>query len=303
MRLIAISPLIASTLLFSACSTTPPDSLQMARTEFSQINSNPAVATHAPEDLQQASEALRRAENAWEDDEDDEVVNHLAYLSTSHARIAQERARTREAEQQIENATAERDRVRLEARTVEADRAKMQAAQAQQQARDARTVAALAQANSRDVQARNAELEAQLKALRGKSTDRGTVITLGDVLFDTGKSRLKPGSRRNMEQLATALKNTGGRKVLIEGHTDSKGSDELNQQLSEARANAVREALIGLGVDQAQISTAGYGERYPIASNNTAAGRQLNRRVEIVIGRDEQTIEPRSNEGSGSSSP
>lgn len=308
MRIKALSPLILSTLFVSACGTTPPASLVQARDEVGQISQNATVSAHAPQDVKAATESLRRAEQAWEEDEDEDTVNHLAHLSAQQARIARERALMKEAEKQIETATAERDRVRLEARTAEADMARQQAAAAQQQARqaqtqarDARQLAALAQANQQDAQARNADLEAQLKALRGQTTDRGTVITLGDVLFDSGKARLKPGSRRQMQQLANALKNSGGRRVLIEGHTDSRGSDQMNQALSEARANAVRDAMIELGVDQGQVSTAGYGERFPIASNNTPAGRQLNRRVDIIIGRDDQAVQPRaSDESSGS---
>lgn len=303
-----LTPLLLSTLIIAACGTTPNPALDSARAEVRQAEGNPLVTENAALELEQARKALQVAENAQKDDKDEEEVSHLAYLAKQNAQIATERANQKMAEKQIEMSTAERDRARLESRTTEADRAKMQAAQAQQQAKDAQAQAkdaqaqvkdaqvqvAEAQASSADAQARAAQLEAELKALHAKSTDRGMVVTLGDVLFDSGKARLKPGSRRNIQQLADALKNAGGRKVVIEGHTDSKGSDDLNQQLSEDRAEAVRNALIELGVDQGQIKTTGYGERYPVANNKTAAGRQLNRRVEIIIAKDDKDVQPRS---------
>lgn len=302
------APLLLSTLVIAACGTTPNSTLDSARVEVRQAESNPLVVENAALELEQARKTLQAAESAHKDDKDEDEVTHLAYLAKQSAQIATERANQKLAEKQIEMSAAERDRARLESRTTEADRAKMQAAQAQQQAKDAQAQAkdaqaqvkdaqvqvAEAQASSADAQARAARLEAELKALHAKSTDRGMVVTLGDVLFDSGKARLKPGSRRNIQQLADALKNAGGRKVVIEGHTDSKGSDDLNQQLSEDRAEEVRNALIELGVDQGQIKTTGYGERYPVANNKTAAGRQLNRRVEIIIAKDDKDVQPRS---------
>lgn len=306
--------MLTSLFLITACGTTPNATLENARAEVQQADSNPLVVQNAPGELQQAKEMLQTADNAWKDNKDKDKVEQLAFMARQHALIATEKARQKEAEKQIEQSTAERDRVRLEARTTEADRAKIQAAQSQQQAKDAQAQAkdaqaqakdaqaqvkdaqvqvAAAQASSADAEARAAKLEAELKALHAKSTDRGMVVTLGDVLFDSGKARLKPGSRRNIQQLADALKNSGGRKIVIEGHTDSKGSDDLNQQLSEDRAESVKDALIEQGVAQGQIKTAGYGERYPVANNKTAAGRQLNRRVEIIIAKDDKDVQPR----------
>lgn len=311
----SLTPLLLSTLIFAACGTTPNAALESARLQVKEANSNPLIVQHAPLELKEADQALQSADSAWKDDKDEEVVEHLAFLAKQKTLIASERARQKAAEKSIADASTERDRIRLQARTTEADRAKMSAAQseeqaklaqaqtkdaqaqaqnAQAQAQDARAQTADAQAATMDAEARSARLEAELKALQAKPTDRGMVVTLGDVLFDTGKAHLKSGSRRNLEQLASALKNAGGRKVVIDGHTDSKGSDDLNQQLSEDRAEAVKNALIELGVDAGQIKTVGYGERYPVASNNTASGRQMNRRVEIIISRDDKDVQPRN---------
>jgi outer membrane protein OmpA-like peptidoglycan-associated protein len=121
-----------------------------------------------------------------------------------------------------------------------------------------------------------------MDALHAKKTPRGMVITLGDVLFDTNKAQLKSGGLRNVQKLADFLKQYPTRKVQIEGFTDSTGSTARNQVLSEQRA-----------VTSDRISTKGYGESYAIASNNNAAGRQLNRRVEIVLSDADGNIKPR----------
>ncbi|MGH8189487.1 MAG: OmpA family protein, partial [Steroidobacteraceae bacterium] len=133
-------------------------------------------------------------------------------------------------------------------------------------------------------------LEQELKDLRAKRTDRGVVVTLGDVLFDTGKSTLKPGAFTSIDRLATVLKQDPERTVLIEGHTDSVGADEYNQSLSERRASAVQAALFERGVAANQISTVGRGESTPVASNDDAGGRQQNRRVELVFQDDRSRV-------------
>jgi outer membrane protein OmpA-like peptidoglycan-associated protein len=135
--------------------------------------------------------------------------------------------------------------------------------------------------------------EQQLKELNAKKTDRGLVITLGDVLFSTNKAHLKSGGTRNIQKLADFLKKYPQHNVLIEGYTDSTGSEGLNQKLSERRANAVRAALIERGISGDRITTHGYGEAFPIAGNDTAASRQMNRRVEIILSDENGNITPR----------
>lgn len=122
-----------------------------------------------------------------------------------------------------------------------------------------------------------------LTELRAQSTDRGTVVTLGDVLFDTGSATLNPGGQQQVQRLATYLNANPGRRVRIEGHTDSQGSDPSNETLSRRRADAVRASLITAGVNPASVTSVGVGESLPVASNDTPAGRQQNRRVEVVI--------------------
>jgi len=172
----------------------------------------------------------------------------------------------------------------LSARTREADNAKASA-------ENAKAVAAVAinqrdQANSQRDQAteETARVQAELDALKATPTPRGLVLTLGDVMFDTGRSELKSGAGRKMDQLAQFLVEHPDRRVQIDGFTDSVGTDSYNEELSQRRADAVKTALISRGVQPSRIGTEGYGKAYPVASNNDSGGRQLNRRVEVVIG-------------------
>ena len=128
-----------------------------------------------------------------------------------------------------------------------------------------------------------AELQRQLEILQAKPTDRGLVLTLGDTLFATGKSELKSGASANLDRITAFLSEYPKRTAAIEGFTDSMGSDDMNQSLSERRANAVKNYLVNQGVSSARLTASGRGENSPIADNDSAAGRQQNRRVEVVI--------------------
>jgi outer membrane protein OmpA-like peptidoglycan-associated protein len=260
-----MAALLTGTAALTACNTIPPknSNLEEARTSYSTAQSDPQVVKFAAVEFKQAGDALNQADAAWRDKEKPEKVNHLAYLANQKVAIAQETAKLKTAEETLQNADAERNKVLLDARTNEAELAKQKAKQ----------------------------LEDELKA---KSSDRGLTITLGDVLFDTAKAKLKSGGMRTMEKLATFLKENPERKVLVEGFTDSRGSDEYNQGLSERRADAVRSALLGFGVSPDRIEARGYGEAFPVAGNDDAAGQQMNRRVEVVISKDNQAIPPRS---------
>lgn len=125
--------------------------------------------------------------------------------------------------------------------------------------------------------------DAELTALKGKKTERGLMITLGDVLFEFAKADLKAGSIRDLDRLVSLLKEYPERNLLIEGHTDDIGADSSNLLLSQRRAEAVANALTSAGVEYSRITSRGLGESYPVTSNETPAGRQQNRRVEIYV--------------------
>jgi len=309
MTLIAVAVL-------AGCSTLPAgDSLlAQARNDYNNAQANLQVTSLAASELKQASDSLDKANNASNKGENSALVDHLAYVAKQQIAIAQETARQKAAELAVANASAERDRVRLDARTREADAAQRnaeysqrqseasqrtaeasqrQAATERQAANDAQLNAQAARQQTQDAESRSRQLEAQLKEMEAKKTDRGMVITLGDVLFDTNQAQLKSGGIRSVQKLADFFKQYPQRKVMIEGFTDSTGSNSRNQDLSDKRADSVRTALLGMGISTDRITSRGYGESYPAAGNDTAAGRQRNRRVEMIVSDESGNIAPR----------
>ncbi len=170
-----------------------------------------------------------------------------------------------------------------DAKTREAERARAEAAD---QAREAEMARTEAEDHAREAEKARAELALlmkELSELQGQLTDRGIVLTIGDVLFATDKSDLNASAQISMDKLAAFLQKKQNRNLLVEGHTDSVGSDEYNQGLSEQRAASVKSALVKRGIATERIVTIGYSKKYPLASNDTAAGKQQNRRVEAII--------------------
>lgn len=238
----------------AGCAAGPNPTLERLRTTYQQAQQNPDIQTHAPAALQEASATLSRAEQVWEEERDSREVQHLAYVTEQKIEIARARAQQRMAGAQIEQLGGAREQVLLES--------------AQQRAR---------------------QLEQKLAEFKARETERGLLLTLGDVLFEVGSADLKPGIQRKLFPLAEFLKENPDRNVLIEGHTDNTGSPAYNLELSQRRADAVASFLISQGVSPRRITTRGYGQAYPVAPNTTAAGRQQNRRVEVVILREGET--------------
>lgn len=193
----------------------------------------------------------------------------------------------------VANANAGRNQVRIEAKTVEADAARQEMAVLEDTANQQAEALAAASIKAERDQVLITKMQVQLKELNAQKTGRGLVMTLGDVLFSSNKAQLESGGMRNMQQLAEFLKQYPKHTVLVEGYTDSVGSNELNQELSEQRANAIRAALVARGISSDRISTRGYGEAFPVASNDTEANRQLNRRVEIILSDAKGQVTPR----------
>lgn len=295
--------LLAAAVLATACATAPmtTPTLDQARADFVAANNNPQVSQYAPLEFKQASEALDQANAAAARREAVADVDRLAYVAKQRIASAMEVARAKAAEADIANASRERDQVRLEARTAEADRARREAeaaqaaaAQAQQQAQSAQQQAAAAQQQNAALAQRAAVLEALLVELQAVKTERGYIVTIGDVLFATNQASLTPNGMSTLRKLADVMAQNPNRTVLVEGFTDSTGSSSYNQELSQRRAEAVASALGSMGVPRNRIAMKAYGEAFPVAPNDTASNRQLNRRVEIVLSNENAQIPPRT---------
>lgn len=302
--------------VLAGCNTLPADNVRLdqARRDYRAAQDNPPTRDLAAGELRLAGEALARADESWKRKDSPAEVDHWAYLAKQRVAIAEETGRRKSAEQAGVDAQLGRDKVRLAARTSEADAAQRsaeaaqrsaeasqrdaqasqrQSAAAQQQAEAAQRQAESAQRQTADAQARSSELEAQLKDLNAKKTERGLVVTIGDVLFETDNAQLRSDGMRNIDKLAGFLVKFPQRRALIEGFTDSTGSDSHNQALSGRRADAVRTAMVDRGVGRDRLSTRGYGEAYPVAGNDSSSGRQMNRRVEIVLSDEGGSVTPR----------
>ena len=284
-----IATAVASILLTAACTTAPvkPDGAAEARVKLTQLQSDPNLASRAAAAIKDADAAVRAAEQP---EVNKELAEHRVYLADRKVDTAKALAETRFAEDQRAELTAQRDSARLDARTHEADAAKGQAATARaegaeqkaaaDQARLDATTARLAAVSSEQ---QAAELQRQLDLLQAKATDRGLVLTLGDVLFTTGRADLKPGATGNLNKLVSFLDKYPERSVAIQGYTDSVGSEDYNQRLSERRADSVKSYLTAQGINSMRLSASGKGQSDPVADNDSAAGRQQNRRVEVII--------------------
>lgn len=273
-------------LLLSGCETAPENNaaLDDARAALSRAESNPAVTQYAATDLDRARKLLTNAEgSARERGADDRNTVHYAYLATQVAHIAEQRAQEQVAMTRMKAGEEERQRILLTAREAEVERARAEAANAQAQ------VAQSAAEKQR--------LARQLEEMQAQQTNRGIVLTLDDVLFDTGRAELKPSATRSIDQIAAFLNENPERRVQVEGFTDSQGSDEYNRQLSQRRADAVAQAIIQRGIQAERVRALGYGEEYPVASNDSAGSRQLNRRVEIIVSNEDQSIPTRTATG------
>jgi len=194
-----------------------------------------------------------------------------------------------QSQQQAEQAKLAAQQAQLDAEKAQAAKAQADAAraQAEAQAAEARANAAQANKSAEDANAVREKLKAQLNSVLATSeTARGLIVNMSDVLFDTGKYTLKPGTQISLAKVAGILQAYPGLKVQVEGYTDSVGSDDFNQKLSENRAAAVKDFLVSQGVSQGNISSAGFGKNDPVADNSSSSGRQLNRRVNMVVSGD-----------------
>ena len=267
-------PLALTTLsiaLMAACSSTPSINAQLtqASSDYHSAEMDPRANRYASTEMRQAQEALSAAQASWQRQDSPEEVNHLAYLARQQVAIAREAMAQRGAEESADSAGATRDAIRLDARTQEARMAQEQALQAQAQAEMAR--------------AENQALQERLRELKARPGPRGTLLTLDDVLFNSDQAQLKPAGLRLVDQLTAVLKEHPHWTVTIEGYTDNTGTEAHNLILSSQRAEMEGSLLRDAGIAVDRMSMRGAGESNPVASNQSAEGRAMNRRVEIVL--------------------
>jgi len=250
LQLNSIAPffsLLAASLVLVACSSTPkpPTGAAEVRGKLTQLQSDSQLATRAPVAIKNADDAVRAAEQPRSDDA---YAQHLVYIADRKVETATALAQARLLEDQRKEISGQAAQAQLASRTEEVD-----------------------------------ALRRQLAELNAKKTDRGLVITLGDVLFETGKADLKAAATGNLSKLAGLLTQYPSRSLVIEGHTDNVGTDTYNQTLSQSRADSVKAFLLNLGVAGNRITAYGKGKSSPVADNSTESGRQMNRRVEVII--------------------
>jgi outer membrane protein OmpA-like peptidoglycan-associated protein len=263
-------------LTLAGCATAPvsPEGSAGVRAKLSQLQADPELANRAPVAIREAEAAVRTAEEPLAA-ADAALGTHRVYIADRKVEIAMAQAATKQAELQRVKLGEERERSRLDARTREADAAHAEA--------DATRVAAAGAASKAAIQAE--DLQSQIDALQARETERGIVLTLGDVLFTSGQADLKAGTASNLDRLVAFLNQNPERGVEIEGHTDNVGTDDSNLGLSQRRADSVKSFLVQQGIASGRIAATGKGEHQPIADNLSEGGRQQNRRVEVIIGK------------------
>jgi len=314
---------LLTSLLLGACATTqaPPQALVEARTTVRSAELDATVQTQAPLELKKATDSLSRANTLLDKGEPLAEVSSAAYIASQQAKTAMAVAQAKSNDAAMGAAELDRERVRGDMRSAEAQRARMQtgaarqqaaiaeqrasgaeqrasgaeqrASGAEQRAAGAEQQAAIAQASASDAQQQAGQLQQRLDDLQAKQTDRGMLVTLGDVLFEFNRDEVKTGAQSSLRKLADFLQQYPTRQVLIEGYTDNIGAASYNEALSLRRANSVEHALMGMGVAAGRVTTAGYGKEYPIADNSTDTNRALNRRVEVYIADNDKPVKSR----------
>lgn len=296
--------------------------LQQVRAQLEDLKSNQDLAGYAPLALNEAERSLRRAETATGSDTQRihliymadrriqiaRAAAQTAQLEAEYLKLGEERnamlVKASKAEAERARREAEQARMISQARAEEAERARQAALEAQQRevksareaeqaVEEAQQAKALAASSATEAQLARREadlameqadtLRRQLENLQLRQTESGVVVTLGDVLFESGQTQLLDEAMASLVEVVDLLQSEPDKKIRIEGHTDSTGDAETNLKISERRANSVFEALVSLGVDRDRFTVAGMGEDFPIASNDTEEGRRQNRRVDVIL--------------------
>lgn len=262
---------LAAVLFLTGCASSSVNSplLQKSQKAYEKARDDKRLVSYSSTSLFQAGKLYNLSKSA----KSKAQADHYAYLLTRELEAAKENMQAKQLQEKIVALKEKKTKALLEQKDAQLQAAKDEAQKAKEEAMG--------------LEAKYQELQ----ELNAKMTNRGLVLTLGDVLFETGKARLLSGATRAIEKLAHFLSQNPERKVLIEGHTDNVGSVTYNLDLSLRRAEAVEKALQNAGIEQERIVIKGYGEQYPVAANTTAVGRQQNRRVEIVILNEGDSVE------------
>jgi outer membrane protein OmpA-like peptidoglycan-associated protein len=271
---------IVATSLAACGAHRPPQELIDARSAYAHAQQSNAQRL-VPADLHVAQTSLDAAEHEFDDDGDSQATKDLAYIAMRKAQRAEALGNAAAAD--VARAQYSAERSRTQDQIIADQQNQLRAAQGQ-----------IAQQQAETESEHQARLEAEKKAkdsmdalgksLAVKADERGTVVTLpSGVLFVTGKADILPGAQNELNQVADTLKAQAEHHFTVEGHTDSTGSNAVNDALSTKRANAVREYLIVHGVSADAISAEGMGSSHPVGDNKTTEGRAMNRRVEIIV--------------------
>jgi len=296
--------------------------LQQVRTQLDELKTNEDLSGYAPLAVAEAERALRQAETATGNETQRIHLVYMADRRVQIARAVAQREQLKTELQQLNDdrttmllkasqleaemarREAERARMMSQARAEDAQRAREEALEAQQREaasvrnaeqaqEEAHQAKALAASSVTEAQLARREadlameqadtLRRQLENLQLRQTESGVVVTLGDVLFQSGETQLRDEAMASLVEVVDLLQSEPDKNIRIEGHTDATGDSETNLEISESRANAVLDALVSLGVDPARFTTAGMGEDFPIATNETEDGRSQNRRVDVIL--------------------
>ncbi len=287
-KLLKASAIAGSAFVMVACSTVDDKQLSEVdelRDRYEMMAQKPEVVEYVPLALETAEDSLVTLENYVKNGKDDDLIDHQAKVTSIRLDTVEQSLKYNISQQYIDNAESKRNEILIQARTNEAIEAERKARKMEMRAKNAEARAENLEESISDISNKANQLQQEVSKLEAKETSRGVVLTLKDILFETNKSELMPGQKKTLQQISEFLKEYPDRELVVEGHTDSTGEASYNKQLSYERANAVKSALTQYGVKGARIKSKGMGEEFPVATNKTDEGRQLNRRVDIVIER------------------
>lgn len=281
----------------SGCATMqePTNETIALQNQYMMAEQQSYVEKYAPLEFEDAKKMIEKTKKMEKSGKSEELIEHQRYLAQKKLDTAIELAKEKRAQERVDNAALNRKDVLLAAKSKELNEAQDEAQRMSKRAKLAEREAEEARERAKEMSAKAKKMAATLTDISATDTERGLVITMGSILFELNESELKSSSKTTVAKIADFLNQYPERDVLVEGFTDSTGSSDYNQTLSDKRAKAVTALLAGNGIDKNRLNAVGYGESYPAATNDTSLGRQKNRRVEIVVAHtDNRAVQVRS---------